>query len=383
MWPRPARPNTSNNRRRSFLGAVLASSLAAFVVIPVGTSYADPVPVSAQPLNGWDVNGPVYAVKIVGNTVYVGGQFTLARPPSGATQPRVNLAAFSLSTGALLPFRADTNAPVRALEASGSSVYVGGEFTSIAGVAKSRLASVNATSGAVNTGFTSNASGKVNSLDVSTLLYVGGAFNTIGGHTTVPRLAAVNLTSGAVNPGFDPKPNNSIRGLVVFGTRVYAGGNFTQIAGVARAHIAGVSTVDGSIQGGNFSPTAGGRGIDVDVSPDGLTLFGALGDKANRVVAWNTATGAQRWKQTTRGDTQAVKYFGGNVYFGFHDGFGADTTLKMLASDAVTGHVEAFKPVFNKFFGVWDIDATAAAVVAGGDFTTVQTVPTSGIAIFQ
>ncbi len=368
---------------RRWLSALLAGTVTSFVLMPTA-SHADPVPVSETPLNGWDVNGTVYAVEILGDTVYVGGQFTTALPTSGTSQPRANLAAFSLSTGALLSFRADTNQVVRAIEATGTTVYVGGQFTTIAGTARNRLAAVNATSGAIVTTFNPNASGLVYALDSSAgVVYAGGAFTSMGGNSSVPRLAAVNGTTGAVIPAFDPNPDNTVRSVVVAGTRVYAGGQFTGIAGTSRRNVAGVSTVDGSVSGGDFSSTATGRGLALDVSPDGASLYGALGDGGNRVVAWNTTSGSQRWRQKAMGDVQAVSYESGNVYWGFHEGFEDDLTLRLLASDADTGALENFSPTINTFYGVWAIDSSATAVVAGGTFTTVQGIATRGLAIFR
>ena len=46
------------------------------------------------PEQSWRVNGRVYATVVVGNSVFVGGHFSQAVSPTGATAPRSNLAAF-------------------------------------------------------------------------------------------------------------------------------------------------------------------------------------------------------------------------------------------------------------------------------------------------
>ena len=50
-----------------------------------------------------------------------------------------------------------------------------------------------------------------------------------------------------------------------------------------------------------------------------------------------------RWQQAN-GDVQAVRFAANNVYFGFHDGFGGNTTLRLLAADAVSGARSRLRP---------------------------------------
>ena len=81
---------------------------------------------------------------------------------------------------------------------------------------------------------------------------------------------------------------------------------------------------------------------------------------------------------------QAVKYFAGTVYCGFHDAFQqGDETLKLLAADAVTGALDPdFRPLINSFLGVRSIDVTSGGVVIGGNFTEFC-VSARGLAIFR
>src|SRR5215207_4107880 len=100
---------------------------------------AHPETVSADAMPTVQIDGVAWTQEIVGNTVYVGGDFTTARPagaPLGQNQtPRHNFLAYNLTTGELLPTVFDTNGTVRAIERSpdGSRLYVGGQFTSFGG----------------------------------------------------------------------------------------------------------------------------------------------------------------------------------------------------------------------------------------------------------
>ncbi len=134
--------------------------------------------------------------------------------------------------------------------------------------------------------------------------------------------------------------------------------------------MATVSASTGRVQPLVFQYSTFGEVIDLDVSADGSQVFGALGDLENQAIAWSTTTGNRQWFYQVDGDTQAIRYFDGNVYFGFHEGALDDHSIRMLAADAATGAiVPTFRPPINSFYGVWDIDATADALVIGGEFT--------------
>src|SRR5690606_30076131 len=92
------------------------------------------------------INGVVWDQEIVGNTVYVAGEFTTARPAGAAagtsTVARTHLLSYNLTTGALLPWAPQVNAQVRQLAVApgGARVYAVGDFTSVNGVTKNRIA---------------------------------------------------------------------------------------------------------------------------------------------------------------------------------------------------------------------------------------------------
>lgn len=141
------------------------------------------------PSRSWQVDGRVYATTIVADAVYVGGPFKNATSSSGVVVPRLNLAAFSLSTGALRSgFAGNAGSSVRALVSDGTALYVGGHIGRVAGVSRARLAKVDLVTGQVGPGFRADANGGVLALDVQDgQLYAGGTFTTTGG--APPRLA--------------------------------------------------------------------------------------------------------------------------------------------------------------------------------------------------
>ncbi|GGW44107.1 hypothetical protein GCM10010503_21040 [Streptomyces lucensis JCM 4490] len=90
------------------------------------------------------VTATVRAIDATDRAVYLGGDFTRA-----GGRARKRIAAFA-PDGSLLPFRADLDAPVRALSAvpSRAKVYAGGDFESVNGHRAHALVALSSTTGA-------------------------------------------------------------------------------------------------------------------------------------------------------------------------------------------------------------------------------------------
>src|SRR3954470_10549566 len=129
-------------RTRALSGFVaLLTAVGAMALLPPGIAEADtrpassttPSTVAADALPTVQIDGVAWAQTVVGNTVYVGGAFTSARPagaPAGVNEtPRANLLAYDIRTGELITsFAHQLNGQVLAVAASpdGSRVYVAG-----------------------------------------------------------------------------------------------------------------------------------------------------------------------------------------------------------------------------------------------------------------
>lgn len=109
-----------------------------------------------------DINtsgGQVNALAVDGDMLYVGGSFL-----SVAGIEQHNIGAVSLTDGTALPWPTQgTNLPVRSVLKSGPNVYVGGEFTTMHGQPRMRLAVLDALSGAVGD-LNLNSGGYINGL---------------------------------------------------------------------------------------------------------------------------------------------------------------------------------------------------------------------------
>ncbi|MCS7184300.1 MAG: hypothetical protein NZ866_03090, partial [Patescibacteria group bacterium] len=127
---------------------------------------------------------------------YIGGYFTQV-----GTTTR-NYIAHILPDGTLNPnFNPNANADIHSmiLSSDGNTLYVGGNFTHIGGATRTRIAALSATSGNALSNFNVNIpSGAVFALRLSSdnsILYFGGNFTSVNGNTR-NRIAAVYTSDG-------------------------------------------------------------------------------------------------------------------------------------------------------------------------------------------
>jgi hypothetical protein len=371
----------SGGSKRLLVGLALVALLA--VLQPAAGAATVRFP--NVPVASWRPNGVGRAVLLVGNTVYVGGDFGTVRNPGGtASVTRRNLAAFDATTGALLTtFRADTDGVVRALATDGVRLYVGGQFTHVNGTARSRLAAVDLRTGAV-AGWSADVNSNVYSLGVGGgRLYVGGAFSSIRGQARA-NVGAVDLASGSVVASWHPNANGSVYALAVSadGGRIYLGGSFTQVAGASSPSLARVDA------GGGRAPITWRSATDpvfaLALRPDGTRLAVAFAGVANAGAYYDTSSGARLWSQRCDGDGQAIEVVEDSVFVGHHEGCNGDHSVRLMSWNAANGARDtAFRPTFDRFYGVWAIDGTSSTLAIAGDFTRISGVAVQGFALFR
>jgi len=142
-------------------------------------------------------NNTVLDLAVANGTVYAGGRFTQL-----TGQTRVGLGALDATTGAASSWRADLSSGGRGrgLAVSGPDLYVAGQFSTIAGQPRTNLARVALDDAGVDAGFTTTPNGVVDTVATSpdgTVVYIGGQFTQVAGQSR-SYAAALNAADASV-----------------------------------------------------------------------------------------------------------------------------------------------------------------------------------------
>jgi outer membrane protein assembly factor BamB len=193
--------------------------------------------------------------------------------------------AVDASTGATLPWNPAPNLGVISLAVSGSTVYLGGDFTRIKGGGHPYLAAVDATSGAPLT-WRPRLDGPVTAVALqATTLYVGGRFTHVGSAAR-DHLAAFDTTTGALLP-WNPRPTSGagtnmatqtyfpITTIVPAGPTIYIAGVFEHIGGADRHNLAALDATTGNAK--PWAPAVASTVSTIAATPGLIYLGGSFG----------------------------------------------------------------------------------------------------------
>ncbi len=249
----------------------------------LGTAMAVP---SATPASTPQVTGgEVRAIAQVGSTIYIGGTFTnVSGSPTG--NPHRYLAAIDSVSGRLVDgFDPQPNNQVHSLLATGGVLYAGGTFTTVRGCGTCyRLAKLVPTTGQAYTSFAPRPSADVWTLaSARGLIWLGGAFASLAGGAR-SHLAAVSPTNGALS-SFNVPVNGLVRAVRFNATQntLYLGGSFTQVKTTVRYNFASVDAPTGNVT--PWNPDIHAHGWGVALSPDSRVAYLTTTDGMTSVCA--------------------------------------------------------------------------------------------------
>jgi putative pyrroloquinoline-quinone binding quinoprotein len=358
---------------RSFV-AVGAASLVTASALPVHAIVAD------APMRTWETNGRVTAILRVGDTVYIGGQFTQIDDRNGRVLQRNHVAAFHATTGAPTTWKPNANGTVSALAVSPdhTKIFAGGYFTRIGGGKHSHIAALDRAAGKDVPGWRASANARVKALQVSgSLLILGGSFSGIGGRTR-RAIGAVSVSNGSLRSWYPGGADGEIRSMSVVGGRLVAVGMFENIGGHHEPYVAGINIRSASVYGWNSHPSQFG----IAVTSDGTNVY--VGTKDNHVIRYSPVSGNRSWSAHGDGNVQAVATLHGIAYVGGHftelDGVPAP---HLAAFGAGNGNRISWNANANSNLGVFAMEAAGHYLYIGGDFTRVNGRPQQGFAMFK
>ena len=419
--------------RRLVVTSVAVLALAAGVSTPsMALGYAHPKVVSANPadITPHVKDGSVLAIAAVGNRVYVGGTFTAVVNAGTSGQiSRSHLFAFDRTTGRVLTdFVPAVNGAVETIAPApdGTSIIIGGRFTTVQGATQRSLAMLTPAGARVPT-FTAKTNGYVTKVVVrANRLFAGGRYATANGVARA-NLAAFSATTGALDTSFTlgategrVKSNGTVTKPAVVeldanaaGTRMVVLGNFQRVGGEPRMQVAMIDLTTNTLSpwsttrfpnGGSGTGTAYQCGQsfdtvmrDVEFAADGtyfviVTTGGpgpsntnTLCDTASRWETTATASTTETWRNCTGGDTLysvavTASSGGGAVYVGGHQRWldncggrdaprpGAFAADGIGAINATTGlAIRTWNPGRTRGVGAEELVAYAEGLYIGSD----------------
>ncbi len=272
------------------------------------------------------------------NTIFVGGKFANVQQGAGAgLEAQSYLAAFDRTSGTWRTgFRPTFNGTVWDLAVVGDRLFVAGQFTTVNGAANTAgLVALDATTGAVDTAWQAtlaitgtSARPYARAIDVEgSWLYVGGNFTSItsnGVIRAVPRMGRVRLTDGLADTAFRPDISGTVYDVDADALgRVYIAGDFFTVNGVSHVGQVTVNQSNGQIVAGlaEYAPTAasGDRRYQQAVVSLGDKVW--LGGSEHNTQLYRASDfGLLRSHVTLNqgGDVQALEINGGQMIAGSH-----------------------------------------------------------------
>lgn len=354
------------------------------------------------------VNGPVYELLVAADgDLLVGGNFTQAAGTAAAGVARI-------AAGGTLEWGSSVTGAVRAmaLSADESTLYIGGDFSKISGITVRRLAALDPATGARKTSWAAGMPNlTVNDLDVRSNgdVIVAGNFTTIGG-VSRGRLASLDGTTGALG-ALNVSVNGAIADVEIDQATgiAYLGGAFFTVGSSSRKNLAGVDLAGSgtvtstsiALTGVNPNTTATsvstleldgsgnlyiGGNFQVSPEKDNPAVIAKLALATNTVSTvvpyYETPRSLARTPKTGTSGALSLVVAGGSLFVGgdFSD-YGTAARSGLAAYDLTSGALRNdFNPSPDGMVMVVRASANAQAVFVGGEFDNIAGAAHSAIA---
>ncbi len=185
---------------------------------------------NATVITGWDPNADnqIFNITSDGNFIYIGGNFTTIN--GGA--PLTRLARTNPSDGTIdVGWTPNPTSSISSLAINGNTLYVGGFFNgagSIAGQNRDYIAAFDTTTGNITGWGPLGGNQNIYAFAFNgTTVYAGGQFTTIGGENR-SRFAAIHANTSLIE-SYDPSPSASPLSLLYEDDILFMGGGFNYV----------------------------------------------------------------------------------------------------------------------------------------------------------
>jgi hypothetical protein len=371
-------PDTSFNPTISYgrVYQITVSGTTTYLGTDIGALAIDSSTGAAIPGFNADVSGVVYEIFKYGSTLYLGGNFSTV-----GGQTRAKIASVDAPTGAVTSWNpiitGGAVTDVKTIKENGGSIYFSGSFTSVNATSRSNIAAVHPTTG-VLTSFNPPTIAYSGTPEVNDFefyggnIYFGGTFSTVGG-TTRWKLAAVSLTTNTLQ-AWDPRSMNGVDDMELDGTTLYFVGNMGSVGNpwVSRGSSAAVDIVTGALT--NWQPNSNGINNAIAIQGGVIAIGGSMtigGAKSRPFLASvNKFTyEANDWIPTPNNYIYSMAMAGNKLLIGgSFTQVGGASHVRVAAIDTTSG-VPSFSVSTNNTVYAITVDGSNAYL--GGEFTTV------------
>lgn len=397
------RKSTSRTATTASAVALLA---AASLTSASGAQAGHEKTLTAAPLATWQTDGVVWSVEYARGVVYVGGTFDSVRPPGAKPGEkevtRRNFAAFDAVTGKLLPcahsFTGGMNT-VRALKASpdGKVLYVGGSFGHVDRTDVASAVALDTAGCSLRKDFRPAMGSLVRAVETTgKTVYLGGEFTVVDGR---PRNRVAAFTpSGSLLP-FRAGIDEPVRAILAAPDRgqVLVGGEFHSVNGRPEQALVSLNPTTGATVR-SFPDWIPERSAVTSLARNGDHFYlGAEGSGTGIFdgrIAGRLSDGSMVWKDTCLGATQDLVLHKGVLYSASHahycaltpGGFPDGARRHFLAQSAGDKRILHWFPDTDDGIGE-GVGPRALAMAgdilwAGGEFTAVNGTPQQGLTRF-
>ncbi|MFW5703965.1 MAG: hypothetical protein ACOCXQ_03940 [Patescibacteria group bacterium] len=180
-----------------------------------------------------------------GKYLYIGGKFTEVSLATGSSELRQHLAAVDVSENDIINWNPAPNEKLYAIATDERHIYVGGEFTEIAGQERQYLAVFDKETREL-LDWNPLPNGVVRAIAVDDrYVYIGGDFTRVANEDR-NRFAAFSKETGELSD-FQADVDGPVNAIVVRGDRIFLGGDFQTVNGEERPFIAGIDRETGEV----------------------------------------------------------------------------------------------------------------------------------------